>query len=139
MLNSYLELFWQRYHKFEFLMAVLYYRSWWDWSGIGVGWVPTLPSQTPTIHPWQFFWLIIVSVPKINAISFNIKTSMVGLGGMEWDWVGWMSHNVFCKIWYSRKCSFGPHSESVSAWVYSQISFHLWRLGFGGMNDWYWS
>ena len=75
--------------------AVLYYRSWWDWSGIGVGWVPTLPSQTPTIHPWQFFWLIIVSVPKINPISFNIKTSMVGLGGMEWDWVGWMINSVF--------------------------------------------
>ena len=77
------------------ILAVLYYRSWWDWSGIGVGWVPTLPSQTPTIHPLQFFWLIIVSVPKINPISYNIKTSMVGLGGMEWDWVGWMSHNVF--------------------------------------------
>ena len=101
------------------IQAVLYYRSWWDWSGIGVGWVPTWPSQTPTIHPWQFFWLIIVSVPKINAISFNIKTSMVGLGGMEWDWVGWMRDSVFfcCKIWYSRKCSFGPYFESVSAWV----------------------
>ena len=68
--------------------AVLYYRSWWDGSGIGVGWVPTWPSQTPTIHPWQFLWLVIVSVPKINANSFNIKTSMVGLGGMEWDRVG---------------------------------------------------
>merc|ERR550517_1833434 len=33
-------------------LAVLYYRSWWELSGIGVGWVPTWPSQTPTSHPW---------------------------------------------------------------------------------------
>ena len=48
-------------------LAVLYYRSWWDWSGIGVGWVPTWPSQTPTI-------------PNING---GIGWDGVGLGGMN--------------------------------------------------------
>ena len=50
----------------------------------------------------QFFWLIIVSVPKINAISFNIKTSMVGLGGMEWDGVrlgGMNKRQCFLQNW----------------------------------------
>ena len=42
----------------------------WDWSGMG----PNVAIPNPD--------------KIINAISFNIKTSMVGLGGMEWDWVG---------------------------------------------------
>ena len=51
----------------------------WDWSGMG----PNVTIPNPDHPP-----LAIVSVPKINAISFSNKTSMVGLGGMEWDWVG---------------------------------------------------
>ena len=56
----------------------------WDWSGMG----PNVAIPNPDHPSLAIFWLIIVSVPKINPISFNIKTSMVGLGGMEWDWVG---------------------------------------------------
>ena len=90
-----------------------------------------ISSHIPILcEEWDWVgWMIFIGFIKVKVLSIvGVHTKWRFNGGIGWDGVGLGGMNerqcfFVCKIWYSRKCSFGPHFESGSACVFHRFPF----------------